>query len=61
LVNTFENLKRVCDDLLKCASDFKDVLSNLKVEEESLKVLNDEFKANVKRWEMTLNSTQAKF
>jgi len=47
LVKTLANLKGVCEDLSKSAIDFKDVLSYLKAEEPSIKVLNDEFGASI--------------
>jgi len=53
LIKTLENLNEVCEDLTKCATKLKDVLLNLKVEEGSPKLLNDEFRENVKRLEGT--------
>jgi len=58
LVKLLENLKGVCEDLLKYAAKFKDVLSDLKVEEGLLKVLNGEFGANLERLETAFNSGQ---
>ena len=39
MVKRLENFKGVCEDLSKCATKFKDILSYLKVEEGSLKML----------------------
>jgi len=59
-MKSLENFRGVYEDLNKCVADFKGILSYLNVEEGSLKVLNDEFGANLELLEMTLKSAQAK-
>jgi len=54
------DLKWVCEDLAPCASELNNVISDLKVKLRSLKVINDEFGANVVRLETTLKIAQAK-
>ena len=44
----------MCEDLAQCAFELKSVVSDLKVEKGSLKVINGEFGANATRLEMTL-------
>ncbi|KAJ8426124.1 hypothetical protein Cgig2_005769 [Carnegiea gigantea] len=51
---TLVDLKRFYEDLTHCACELNNVISYLKVKEGSLKVNNDEFRANVARLEMTL-------
>ena len=55
---TLVDIKAVSEELNWCASKPNDVISDLKVEKGSLKILNDEFKANVLRLETTLKATQ---
>jgi len=58
IIQTLRNLKGVFEDLTRHVAELYDVLSNLKLEEGSLKVLNDEFEANVKRLKATLKFAQ---
>ena len=55
---TLANLKGVHENLNGCATELKSIISNLKVEEGTLKVINDEFRANVTRLETTLKTAQ---
>jgi len=55
LLQKLGNLKG-SEDLSKCTTEFRDVFSDLKVEEGSLKGLNDEFGPNVERLKTTLKS-----
>ena len=61
MAKSLKNLKGVYDDLKKCAANFKGILLYLKAEEGSLKVLNNEFGANVEQLETALKLAQTKF
>ena len=54
---TMFDLKGMCQDLGQCAYELNSVVLDLKLEEGSLKMINDEFGANVIRLEMALKTT----
>ena len=60
-MKTSGNLKRVCEGLSKWAFEFKNDLSDIKVEEGYLKVLNDMFAVNVEHLQMALKFVQLEF
>ena len=61
MVKALRNLKGACEDLSRCAIEFEDVIPYLKQDEGSLKVVNDEFAANVEWLEMVLKFPQLEF
>ena len=58
--HTLGDLKGVCEDLTRCDVELNSIISDLKVQEGSLKVFNYELRANIERLETVLKSTQAK-
>ena len=53
------DLKGVCENMKGYAIELKSIISYLKVEERTFKVINDEFGANVATLNTTLKTTQA--
>ena len=53
------DLKGVGESLKGCAIELRSIISNLKVEEETLKVIKDEFRKNIVQVEKALKTTQA--
>jgi len=53
---TLVDLKVVCEDLTRYAFELNNVISDMKVKEGSLKVINDKFGANVERLQTALKT-----